>query len=36
MEDGIVEEERLVRVLDELVDREDAVVRLVVGVGHLG
>ena len=31
----VVKEERLVRVLDELVDREDAVVRLDDGVGHL-
>ena len=31
----VVKEERLVRVLDELVDREDAVVRLDDGVRHL-
>ena len=32
----VVKEERLVRVLDQLVDREHAVVRLDDGVGHLG
>ena len=32
----VVEEERLVRVLDQLVDREHAVVRLDDGVRHLG